>query len=400
MIEYTTSLSAGSVSVAVGDFNHDNRLDVVVANSLINNIGIFFGYGNGILTNQMKLSTGPLPGPYAVATADFNNDDRLDIAIANRDSHNIGILLGYGNGSFTPQMIFSTGYSRPISIAVGDFNNDKQLDIAIVGYRTDNISILFGYGDGKFGNITTYSTGYDSNSQTIAIGDFNNDTQLDIVVANSGTDSVSVIFGDKNGTFVSLSTYFLYYAYFEPQAVAVVDLNSDNRLDIVVTINFPCGLVVLYGYGNGSFAEEILYQINVGDILQAIAVGDLNNDFQQDVLVANYATGYISVLFSDGKGNFTNQTAYSTGYISQPCSIAIGDINNDKQLDIIVVNSGTDNVGVLLNYNNGSFANQISYYTSNSTSPISVKIGDFNNDHNFDIAFASPIDNSVNILFG
>jgi hypothetical protein len=72
----------------------------------------------------MTFATGDHSKPVSVALAHLNNDTHLDIAIANYDSHSIGVFLGYGNGSFANEITFSTGVSRPVSIAIGDLNND------------------------------------------------------------------------------------------------------------------------------------------------------------------------------------------------------------------------------------------------------------------------------------
>ncbi|CAF2033924.1 unnamed protein product, partial [Rotaria magnacalcarata] len=79
----------------------------------------------------MTFSTGFLP--QSVAVGDFNNDARLDIVVANNGSNDVSVLLGYGNGSFQNQMTFPTG-SEPQSVAVGDFNNDTQLEIVVANY--------------------------------------------------------------------------------------------------------------------------------------------------------------------------------------------------------------------------------------------------------------------------
>jgi hypothetical protein len=156
-------------SITAADFNYDNQLDIVVVNSGTNNIGIFLNYDNGILAPQMTFTTGDHSRPLSVALGDFNNDTRLDIVVANYDSHNIGIFLGYGNGTFASQATFSTGASRPISIAVGDFNNDYWLDIVVTNNGTNSIGILFGYGNGSFGNHVTYLTGYDSLPYSVVV---------------------------------------------------------------------------------------------------------------------------------------------------------------------------------------------------------------------------------------
>jgi hypothetical protein len=160
----------GPRSVAVGDFNNDIWLDMVVANHIVNHIDIYFGYGNGSFGNQIKYSTGVGSTPYMVAVADFNNDYQLDIAVANFGTNNVGIFLGFGNRSFASQIEISTTTSRPISICVAHFNNDAVLDIAIANYGIHSVSILYGYGNGYFSNPITYSTNYDSFPSSLATG--------------------------------------------------------------------------------------------------------------------------------------------------------------------------------------------------------------------------------------
>jgi hypothetical protein len=89
----------------------------------------------------MTFTTGDSSRPVSVALGQFNNDTHLDIAVANYDTHNIGIFLGYGNGTFTSQTTTSVGASRPVSMAVGDFNNDHWLDIVVSNNGTNTIGI-------------------------------------------------------------------------------------------------------------------------------------------------------------------------------------------------------------------------------------------------------------------
>ncbi|CAF4932984.1 unnamed protein product, partial [Rotaria sp. Silwood1] len=99
-VTYSTGLSSFPYSIAVHDFNNDSRLDIVVANYGSNNVGIFLGYGNGSFTNQTTYPTGSNSDPYSVAVDDFNNDTIPDIVVANHGTNNLGVFLGYGNGAF------------------------------------------------------------------------------------------------------------------------------------------------------------------------------------------------------------------------------------------------------------------------------------------------------------
>jgi hypothetical protein len=130
--------------VAVGDFNNDSRLDIVVANSGTNNVGIFLSNGSGTFSNQITYSTGLDSQPYSVAVLDFDNDTQLDIAVANYGSNSLVIYFGDGNGSFANQSIYYTGFdSHPFAIVVGDVNNDNLTDIIATNNGYGNIDILF-----------------------------------------------------------------------------------------------------------------------------------------------------------------------------------------------------------------------------------------------------------------
>ncbi|CAF1533522.1 unnamed protein product, partial [Rotaria sp. Silwood1] len=139
---YSTGISPSSV--AVGDFNNDTRLDVVVANLNQKSVSVYFGYPNEGFLNQTSLITGNGSRPKSFAIGDFNNDDQTDIAVANSGTNNVGIFLRYGNDSFANQMTYPTD-SSPWAVAVGDFNNDTILDIVTANHDNDNVGIFRGW---------------------------------------------------------------------------------------------------------------------------------------------------------------------------------------------------------------------------------------------------------------
>ncbi|CAF4887954.1 unnamed protein product, partial [Rotaria sp. Silwood2] len=208
------------------DFNHDHQIDFAVANSGTNSIGIFLAQDNETFTNQQIYPTGFDSRPYSLVVNDFNNDNYLDIAVANYGTNNIGVFLGNKNGKFANQSVFSLNSSRPFFITVGDFNNDNQTDIVVANPDSDTVSILLGNGDGSFQDQITYSTGYGSLPIALVVGDFNKDNQLDIVVANYGTDNIGIFFGYDNGTFTGQKTYTTTLNS-KPSSIAVRDLNND-----------------------------------------------------------------------------------------------------------------------------------------------------------------------------
>jgi FG-GAP-like repeat/Putative Ig domain len=131
--------------LAIGDFNGDGKFDLAVAETQHNTVTIFLGHGNGTFTTAQGSPITVGNGPQAILAADFNNDDKLDLAIANSGDGTVTLLLGNGDGTFTP----SAGSPYPVGsgasgLAVADFNGDGKLDLAVVNASdgTGTVSIL------------------------------------------------------------------------------------------------------------------------------------------------------------------------------------------------------------------------------------------------------------------
>ncbi len=100
--------------------------------------------------------------------------------------------------------------------------------------------------------------------------------------------------------------------------------------------------------GNGTFTAQTTYLS--GTAPQNVAVFDVNSDSKPDIIVANNGDNTVGVLLNTGNGTFTAQTTYSTG--SEPFNVAVVDVNSDSKPDIIVTNWFSGNVSVLLAYCN------------------------------------------------
>src|SRR5207302_408575 len=179
---------------------------------------------------------------------------------------------------FQPAINYASG-PNPQSVAVGDFNGDGNLDLAVANWGGTNgtVSALLGNGDGTFQTAVNYAAGL--NSISIAVSDFNGDGKLDLVVANSGSTNISVLLGNGDGTFRPAVNYGAETA---PYSVAVGDFNDDGKLDVAVA-NAGSGyyqtggnVSVLLGNGDGTFQPAINYSAGVGPY--SVAVGDFNGD--------------------------------------------------------------------------------------------------------------------------
>jgi hypothetical protein len=399
---YPTGCQSHPNSIILDDFNNDNRLDIVVSNFGTGNVGILLGNGNGTFASQTTYSTDANSQPYSVAVGDFNNDSRLDIAVANLGTNNVGILFGYGDGTFANQTTYSTSDdSYPKAVAIGDFNNDGRLDIIIANFGASNIGVLFGYGDGTFRDQEIFSTGVYSFPQTVAVGDFNNDSNLDIAVGNSqyNEEIILVLLGNGNGNFSNSGKYKTGLLS-DPSSVVVGDFNNDSRLDIAVANKGTNNLGIFYGYGNGTFSSQTTYSTENSSDPTSVAVGDFNNDHQTDVVVANYGTSTVGIFLAFSNASFVETTTLSTGSAAHPRAIALGDFTNDGQIDIAVANFGTQNIGILRRYENGSFLMQTAYSADFTFYPESIIVTDFNNDSQLDIAVTNPVADNIGVLLG
>ena len=284
--------------------------------------------------------------PKSVAVGDLNNDARTDIIVANQGSNIISVLLGFGDGTFRDAMVYSTG-SRPIFVAAADFNNDNRLDIAVANYWSDNVGVFLGYVDITFLSQTNLTIGSASGQRPLVVADFNNDSHMDIAVSHSGTDIISIFLGYGNISFADQRTCST-GSLSSPYSIAAGDLNNDSWVDIVVANYGTNNIGVFLGYGNGSFMNLSVLSTGFGSSPYPVAVADFNNDTLLDIVVANQGTNNIDLFLGQGNGLFADRMMIAIEYECLPLSVIIGDFNNDQLLDIAVENNGTDNVNILL----------------------------------------------------
>lgn len=337
--------------VVAADFNGDGKLDLAVADVPAlgfqpgAEVTILLGNGDGTFTSS-SIGTDYTGSVYGLAVADFNNDGKPDLAIADGTS-SITILLGNGDGTFTSAGTVPTD-GEPFGIAAGDFNGDGNADLAVAG---NNISILLGNGDGTF----TAGTPISVPGNYIAVADFNGDGKADLALTGStNLDAAQIFLGNGDGTFTAGATLSLSGAIDSAasDAIAVGDFNGDGITDLAIEsqTESPQAVTVdvFLGKGDGTFtAKPAAVTVNGDTNAYSIAAADFNNDGKTDLLLSDDQEA--GIFLSNGDGTFT-ASATAPGATSSPNynSVAAGDFNGDGNPDVAVVNSDLQTAAVLL----------------------------------------------------
>jgi len=429
--------SQSVTALATADVNGDGKADIIATQSDGEHsyVCVLLGNGDGTFQNPLIQTVGSNQAHtflVSLGVGDFNGDGKVDVAVADDTAGSVYILLGKGDGTFVLKATYIL--YEPGSIAVGDINHDEKLDLVID--TSGGFNVFLGAGDGTFTQLPTVLTpGFEFFG--LAIADFNQDGNPDVAVTSSTTsvNYLSIYFGNGDGTFQSPVNYVmdLPSQFF----VTAGDLNHDGVPDLVdITAN---GVEVLLNFDHGSFGPPVAYATDLGPTVAAIH--DFNTDGHVDIAVANGGPndlGSLSILLGNGDGTFLGATNYNAGngtsgfamaatgdfdldgkgdvavatqdgvsifltgkngvlkntgtYGSAASSVSVGDLNRDGKPDLVTLTG--QSIGVMLGNGDGTFQEQVTY-AANATS---LALGDFNGDGKLDVVVTTPT--SVTVYLG
>jgi len=284
--EFATGLYPSSV--AIEDVDSDSRPDIVTTNFGGASVSFLKGKGDGDFETKIDYVTGNSPG--SVAIADVTGDGTLDIVTADYADTTVSVLPGLGLGAFGPKQDHRVA-ANPASVGIADLNGDSKLDLVVSHVNASpvngTLAVLLGAGSGTFFAPTYYNVG--RKPYSLAVGDVSGDGKPDVVTANYDDNNVAVLAnkGDGSGTF---QPAIYYTTGANPYSVAIGELTGGGIMDIVVANSGANTVSVL----ESSFPPKVDYR--AGDGPYGVAIGDVSGDGNPDIVTANHTGNSVSVL--------------------------------------------------------------------------------------------------------
>jgi VCBS repeat protein len=288
-------------------------------------------------------------------------------------------------------------YPLPEEIAVGDFNEDGNLDMAVTNTGFDTVAIFFG--DGKGGFSLQGQLQADTLPKDIHTADLNGDRHLDLVETNEWGYDIMVYFGDGHGGFspgqpIIVNGVAPDGSGAEPHGFAIGDFKENGHLGLVVGFDGPATISYYQGNASGQFVvPPVNYPQSVLVGPEYITAADLNHDNHLDVAAAELPNS-LAVMLGDGTGSFTPQPLLTTN--DRPASVVAGDFHNNGNLDLVVNGGEPHNAtGLYLDPFQGDglgfFTPETPVLFGSGFMQGTMAMGDFNEDGNADLAMGVNI---------
>jgi len=298
---------------------------------------------------------------------------------------------------------------------------DKYADLVIANIVGGPV-VLYGVGGGKFSERHVVNN-HDSDASAVQVADFNGDGIPDIVSGGYTTERLTVMLGNRDGSFRVSGQYQLHGVW--PSEFQIADLNRDGHPDIA-TSSYAGGVItILLGNGDGTFHQAPSVQGTT--LALALKVADFNGDRIPDMAVTesiptlgkltlegntarDLLHGTVKILLGKGDGSFRAVGTYPIGVLSE--TIRYADINEDGKGDLVILNALVGNdASILLGRGGGRFAPERRMHVGGpgSLEPLGVRtidgaeglqLVDFNRDGHLDMVVTQMISSTLVIFEG
>jgi hypothetical protein len=349
-----------------------------------------------------KVDFATVTNPKSISTGDLDGDGKTDLAVVNSDSNSVSLFLNTsssGTISYAAKVDFTTGNS-PYSVSIGDIDGDGKLDLAVANSGFNTVSVF--RNTSSIGTIS-FATKVDFTTSTgptsISTGDFDGDGKTDLAVINYNSNTISVFRNTGSSGTISFAAKVDFTTGTNPISISKGDFDGDGKTDFAV-VNFSSNsLSVLRNTGSIgtiSFADKV--DFITGTRPFSVSTGDFDGDGKSDLAVG-CTLGSISVSVYRNTGSSGTISFTRVNILSGSASfcISIADLNGDGKIDLAVANNNDFTVSVLRNTGSSgtvSFAAKVDFTTGSS--PTSISIGDLDGDGKLDLAVINY--NNVSVL--
>jgi hypothetical protein len=349
------------------------------------------------------------------AIADLTGDERNDLAIPSKITNEVLVYANLGNNPAgapaappnTPAFQRSRFAAdlQPFAAVCADMNGDGRADLAVANHLSLDFSVYYqttpGTLDERFVPVATGTS-----PTLLAAGDLTGDGIPDIVVPNSGDNTVTVFARDAAATLVPIRTYSTALpGASEPFECRLGDVTGDGKVDVVLSMQFALqpggkvdgGFEVIPANPLGASVATLRSGAFTSAAL-SLAVGDLNKDGFADVLLTSVQGEAVSI-FSGTSTVFTYVRSQVTLPGRAPRQVQIADLDGDSWNDIVV--SVSRAVFVFYNAGDGTFdlSSATIYDTTAVVDPVGLFIGDLNDDGKPDLLLGGFVNGDGAVLY-
>jgi Ca2+-binding RTX toxin-like protein len=337
------------LSVTAAKLNSDANIDLAVTDFVSSSVSILLGDGNGNFTPAATSPETSDGTSNSVAAGNFNGDSNTDLATANLDGGDVTILLGSASGDFTePGTSPEVAGTGPISIVAANLGGDANTDLAVLNNDTTDVTILLGDGAGAFTAAGTSPETVGGDPRSIVAANFNGDSNTDLAVANRGTDNVTILLGSATGDFAEPASS-TEGAGDAPNGITAANFGGDGNVDLAVANRDSDNVTILLGDGTGNFTAAGTSPEPAGNAPRSLVAANLGGSISNDLAVANAESDNVSILLGNGAGNFTAAGTSPEPAGDEPFSIAAANLGGTASPDLATANPGGGIVTILLN---------------------------------------------------
>ena len=349
-------------------------------------------------------------------TGDLDNDGKPEVVAANYGTTTVSVYQNqavagiFTSNSLAPKVDWPVGLN-PRYVTVADVDNDGKLDVVAANHSGQSLSI---YRNTTTGNTVSFAPRVDFATGTtpyrVSVGDLDGDGKQDLVVANAGSSTVSVLRNLSVPGVINSNSFAAKVDFVTgstPERVIIADLDGDGRPDLASANDYGASVSILRNListpgpiTNGSFAFRV--DLTAASRPQTIVAGDFDNDGKLDLAVGTYSGASISVFKNQSTSGFLSFAArfdLPTGGSTH--DLALGDLDGNGKVDLVAVSEYSEKAAVYRNVSTngilvaGSFAARVDFPCGHN--PAGVSVSDLDADGRPEIV-AGNYDGIVSVL--